>query len=539
MHRAQPAAARLWLAVVTVALLLAAPAAAREFKVRYLSADFVYLDAGTVDGLAPGDTLLVSRRGERVATLAVAHAAEHSASCRVLAASTAVQPGDAVRPLRDGPVPVAAVNAPSPRAPAPTVEPTPIPEPSGPPWARTSGYVALQWYRFADRGASGLDYDQPTLRLNFRARKLWGKDLTFQMRGRARHDGRSRRYNETIPADEWSNRVYALSLAYDNPDAVVSWQAGRIVSNALAATGPVDGALLEARLSPTLRAGAFGGFLPDWSSTAPRGSLRKYGLFLNAAGGEYGAPRWSAALAGTAEYHGSTVSRQYLFLRNDWQSGRRWSLFQSWEIDLNNGWRRTPGTAAVELSNVYLSAGYRPGGRTALSVSYDNRRSYRTWDNRALPDSLFDAAFRTGLRANLHARLGAGWTGSAGGGWRHRQGEADDTWSWHGSLTRDDFMVGRVRLTAQVAGFSGPWADGFNPSLQLQKAFLAGHLIGLSGGVYLYTSTAGGDRRQNRWARIDGTRYLTTRFFLSGQYERDWGDDVEGDRFLAEAGLNF
>jgi hypothetical protein len=247
------------------------------------------------------------------------------------------------------------------------------------------------------------------------------------------------------------------------------------------------------------------------------------------------------------------VSRQYLYLRSDWRSGRRWTLDQSTELDLNGGWRRSSGRGAVSLTNVFVSAGYRPGGRASFGASFDGRRNCRTWENRGLADSLFDAAFRSGLRIRASLGLGPRWSFTGNTGWRGREGGGGDTWSWAAGLSREGLLARSVSLTVQAAGFSGPWARGLNPWIQLQKSFAAGHGVTVSSGTYSYRPDAGGAtagsdgaparsrgaRRANSWIRFSGTRQLPGRCFLNGEWERDWGDDARGDRFLAGAGVGF
>ncbi len=529
--------------LVAAAARAAAPAAAPapvRFPVRYVSADHVYLEGGAADGLAAGDTLAVSRDGRPVATLVVAHAADHSASCALVAATEAVRPGDVAVPARDLSAPV----APTPVAAAPASAPDAPPAPSAPPpddgpAADISGWAALEWSRYDDRSAAGLDHTQPTLRLNLKARRLGGRDVTFAIRARARRDERARSYG-AVPAEEWSHRVYVLSLGTESRDAAFSWQAGRLASTAIAATGPVDGALVETHLGDGWRAGAFAGTLPDWRDSAPRSSLQKYGLFLRVEKGQWSGRRWSGALAATTEQHGGDVSRRYLYLRGDWRAGPRWSLFQSVELDLNDGWRRDAAGESVSLTNLWLGAGWRPGERLALNLSYDNRKSPRDLDNRALPDSLFDAAFRQGLRASASVRVARGWDLFGNAGWSAREGEAGDaTWSWAGGATGADLLGSGLRLTAQAHGFDGPWARGLNPSLHVQKAFAAGHLLGVAAGAYLYTPAADDRRRDSRWARVEATWRWARRCYLSAQAERGWGDDLDGDRLVAETGVSF
>lgn len=87
------------LAALAVTLLLPAvarPADGGELRVRYRSAENVYLDAGAAAGLAVGDRLEVVRDGVEIATLEVVFVAQHSASCRIESESTPVAVGDLV-----------------------------------------------------------------------------------------------------------------------------------------------------------------------------------------------------------------------------------------------------------------------------------------------------------------------------------------------------------------------------------------------------------------------------------------------------------
>ncbi len=551
-----PAAILIALGALLASSIPASPAAGAdagspvEVHVRYVSADYVYLDAGTAKGLAVGDSLAVTHGQTTVATVQVVYVTELSASCRVVSSTGTVLAGDSARLLRApgaaAPSPPAAGAqaapgwAPAPTATAPATvaaPPTPVPPPA--PGAEVSGYAALQWYHYSDRSSAGLSYDEPAVRLYLKARRLWGRPITFEMRGRVQHDWRAHSFSDRVPSREWSNRVYQFSLAYDDPDAAVTWQAGRIISNAIAATGPVDGLLLESRFSAAFRGGVFGGTLPDFSNTAPRSSLQKYGVYVRGASGDYGGRRWAAAAAATAEYHGSTVSRQYLYLQSQWQSGPRFSFYEGAELDLNNGWRRAGAPGSVSLTNLYLTGSYRPSTGSTMNLTYDSRRNFRSWDNRSLADSLFDDALRHGLRGMVSLRLAPRWQAFANGGWRGRQGGGDNTWSWGGGLSRDGVLGAGLRVTAQANGFHGPRTSGLNPSLTLLKAFPAGHSLGLSGGFYRYKFGVLGARRTNSWLQVDATRRLTARLYMTGQYQHDWGDDVRGERFLAELGVNF
>jgi len=57
-------------------------------KVKYISAENVYLDAGSVYGLAIGDTLKITRNGATIGKILVKYVSEYSASCQIIFTNT-------------------------------------------------------------------------------------------------------------------------------------------------------------------------------------------------------------------------------------------------------------------------------------------------------------------------------------------------------------------------------------------------------------------------------------------------------------------
>jgi len=73
-----------------------------EVGVRYRSQDTVYLDSGSLAGLAEGDRLEILRSGQRIGEVEVTFVAEHSASCRIIEESQQIQPEDRAQRLASG-----------------------------------------------------------------------------------------------------------------------------------------------------------------------------------------------------------------------------------------------------------------------------------------------------------------------------------------------------------------------------------------------------------------------------------------------------
>jgi len=71
-----------------------AQAEEKDCAVKHVSAEHVYLDAGSTAGLAPGVQVRVTRSQQDIALLEVVFTAQFSASCKVVSQTGDILPGD-------------------------------------------------------------------------------------------------------------------------------------------------------------------------------------------------------------------------------------------------------------------------------------------------------------------------------------------------------------------------------------------------------------------------------------------------------------
>lgn len=534
--------ARIWL-ILTFALAAQEPAAG--FKIKYLTAEYVYLDAGSSAGLAVGDVLYVVRSQEQViAKIEVVFVAENSASCKILSSQKSIQAGDAAVVVKQKEKP-ARESVEKPEAEAPLLaEPEPAPAPRRRERTygssmRLSGSISAQYYHLEDRTANNLDFTRPALRVNLRARRLFGKELTLRLRSRTYHNMRTRSYNLGVPEDEWRNRVYELSLSYEEPAAPVNFRMGRIITNFISGVGYIDGGQLQYNLSRSLRMGAFAGTQPNWRTSSFQTTVTKYGGYFNFSSGNYQTRYFESTLAGATERNTGMVSREFLYLQNTLNFGARLNLFQSAEVDVNRDWRKEKVGQSVSLSSLYLSGRYRVSSGLTLGMIFDNRKNYWTYEIRTLADSLFDDALRTGLRGNISLRLPGSSYLYANAGVRKRQGDPETTRSFSAGFNTSNLLLRGFFLQLNAAGFSGPLTEGYNGAAQIGQSFSAGHRLAIEYGTYAYTIANPDESRTNHWARAYADLMLWRHLFISGQYEYAWGQDLNGQRILAEIGYRF
>lgn len=502
------------------------------FEVRQVTQELVYL---AIEGQVlpgEGDRLTISRGGTVTATLEVVSRSSRYISCKVISANSPVAVGDKAafkQPTAPAEV-VDTVIAKEDTAPVP-IDRSIKDRPSKPRRGPLRGTVALQFHQYEASG-SGSGYTQPTLRLNIRAEDLADGLVGFQLRTRSRYYQSSN--TSGASNTDWNNRIYKASVRIGREESRFQYEVGRLISSTFSGVGYLDGGTARMRLGSSSHVGIFAGTQPDWQQLEGQDSIRKYGAFFNFTRGK-GDHYLNSTVALAGEYQSGEINREFVYLNNRYTRSK-FSLYQSAEVDMNRGWRSERAGQSVSLSNLYLQGSYRYNERLNYSLGYDNRQSYYTWDLRNNDEAYFDRLTRQGWRASVSAKLFQHLRLNAGGGLNSREGETD-TRTWYVNLYQPELFPGGWSLRGRVNGFSNPFTEGLSPSLQLGKRWRAGHqvLVGYSTYNYDYLQTA--EQRKNGYLHLEGYLNLGKRWFLSGQYEVNSGDDADGQHLYLDLGL--
>jgi hypothetical protein len=537
----------LWFLLLAACILCRMDSAWAQVKnnvlsVTYISAENIYLDGGRDSGLNIGDTLEVWRGKEKIAEIQLLYLAEHTSSSKLIQARKNPQIGDRVEPkklsgvsseLQIPPAPLQPGNEPAARPAEPPARSTVI----------ISGNLGVQWYQFVDRSPYHQDFSQPAVRFNFKAQNLWNRAYNLRIRLRSRYNyqpGQPGNYSTGQPQQEWRNRIYEFSFANDPLRTPVHFRLGRIISNTFSGAGYIDGALLQHNVSDLYHWGIFAGAQPEWQFSDSQTSIQKYGIFANYLKGEYGAgSRLEAALALVGAYHDLEISREYIYIQSGYGQGKYYSFFQNAEIDVNRSWRREKTGQMFELSSLLLSGNFYISDNISATIGYDRRRNYYTYEQRSLADSLFDNAFRQGVRSTIYLKPLANLRLSANVGYNRLEHTSQPTYSSALNVTYTNFAVRGSMITGRLAGFSNLYTRGLNSSMLIGKNFNRGHVVDLAYGQYRYTLEIDGSTRLSHWLRSTWQVVLPWHLFLNGQYEYDWGDDRQGHLISTELSYHF
>jgi hypothetical protein len=525
--------------LLLVVSLLAGPVLAEETScgVKYVSADHVYLDAGSAAGLTAGLQVRVVREERDIALLEVVFTARYSASCKVISQTGEILPGDTVVyeavAAAEAPEPEVATESPARTRTFPAAGAHPVARP-GP---RISGSVALQWDHSDETADRSLSNDFLSLPFRVRAGGL-PAGTEFRARGSLRHISRSG-YSAATPASEWRNRIQQVAVIRDDRRQDFHFAVGRIGTRYTSSAGPFDGVSFDFRVAGGVRLGAFGGFAPDWGDLAFSTDSKLGGVSFNLNQATGSGRYFDLTLAGVGRYSDGVVSREYLTMMTSWRNGTRLSLLQAAELDYYRGWRKSPDKDTVELTSLALTGRYAVTRQVAVNLGYDDRQPVRTYESRTLPDSLFTDAGRTGWRAGLTWRGGSGRNLSLWGSLRDQEKTGDRTTSWNGTVFVPRLTGAALDVRVSVRGFDGPHLSGWSPTINLARRTSSGVRLSAEGGYYLYDDAGDLPDRSNTWLSLGGSADLNRHWSTYLEYRRDWGDDMAGNRLFLELRRRF
>lgn len=528
------------LALAVLALGLGASGtAAMEAAILNLNEGSVYIDKGAVDGLAEGDLLTLEQGGVALATLQVAYAAPHSASCTVLAANAPLAAGGGLRlaSADEPPIPTDLPLSGKPKAHAgcsPSCAATCGKQASAActPAANTlSGRLAFEWRRFMDDSEAEEDFTQPALAARLKAQRLWGQPLDFRLHLRSKYSQRSRELDAERPETEWLHRVYEAALVWTCPQGRLRASAGRLISSDLPGAGNWDGGELLVNLPHHWSVGAQAGTLPGLTDSSFDKDKQGYGAYAVYCAGEPGAAAYRGSLGWVGQYDGHLASREFLSTRNSLRYGR-FSVQQLAELDLNRDWREEAAGESTTLSRfnagLYLQA--RPCLR--LSLSYDRWEPVRTLLNREIPDSLYAQSLQQGLKGGFTLRLPQRVSLGASLGYRDREDEDKRPVFASCDLSAADIGGSGLEAILRYAYADGRFARSHVPSLELNRAF--GHRVDLGLGVGFQRYEGIEAERdmpdlEGQWLRVHGGLRLTPQVDLQGVFGHTGGDVGAGN----------
>lgn len=516
----------------------------RVGEVKYISQQSYYVNLGKKHGISAGDTLLVKRNGQVIGKLVVENLANLSASCRLLFQNPTVRQGDVVETfvlieipepgIRESVVPRSrsqeqAIS----RRKSGSTSTTSGKKSSN----RIKGRIGVQSVWFDDRSGSNLDHSELSIHSRLEVEQFLGLPWEFRARWRSRGLHRDRAVSSSVSRNEWRHRAYELALVYGDDDSPYEFGFGRVQSNRIRGLGYIDGGLFSVKLNDLWRVGLAAGTQPGLRTSAFQTQEQKVGVFLNFEKGDYQRQRFLSTVAFSGCYHLGEVSREFVYLQNNFSAGSQFSIYQTVEADLNRGWKTDLGNGSVQFSNFFLSSRYSPSDFISFNISYDARKTIRIYETRSIPDSLFDETTRRGLHSGISLRLTPRIRLSGNFGIRFREGERSNTTSATGSLSLRQIFNTTATLDARVSYFSAQFTNGYRPSASLRIPVLRKLSFNFGAGSYIYQT--GSRTTKNNWLEAYGYYHISRRFYANFGYRTFFDKRLESNRIFLETGIVF
>ncbi len=460
---------------ILVALAAAVPAAGQDgeqatCEITYLTGSSVYINAGSEDGLRPGDLVELVTAGEVVLVLRVRDVSSRKSACipqdQDLNLTGLVNVGDTIRYTRRAPQPPAAA-AVTVESEAETAVLTEQTEPA--PATKTSGErslfgglrgrVGLAYLLVNDRENDSGGFDRPAITLRLDGEHLGDSAFSIHVDTRLRRTT-SNSNNEAVA----SNRIYRFSAEWQRRGSPYRLSLGRQYSPGLSGLSLLDGLLAERR-TDRWAFGIFAGTQPDYEDYSFSTDTTQYGIYAQRTSYLDAGKSWDVTAGLSASYGKGEDFREFFYLQANYFT-RRWTLSLNQEVDFNRDWKSDAGESTVQPTATFAIARYRVSDYLTLNAGYDDRRNvilYREFEN---PETEFDDDNRQGLWGGADVnflqrfRAGVNYRGNSGGD----NGTSD---SYTLTLGARDLFPFHLDIGARSTRFENDTMEGWLNSLNL------------------------------------------------------------------------
>jgi len=510
--------------------------ASETLRVTYVTLEAVYINAGKLAGLAPGDTLTVAQ-GERAGVrLVVATVSSHSAACRIVGQGAVVEVDDVLVPLHPREIAPSTTQT---AVPGP-VPPREAPSPPGerPPGKnRFHGFIDLDYRLLHDFGDTGVSWQQPGFSGRIVVDNVAGTGLSFRFRETSRWSYRDYPADAAAPNHQESvHRLTELAFVYGTPDSPVEIAVGRTLSSRIRGLGYIDGGYVSYGIGARYRVGVAGGTEPDPENSSFSTENARAAVFFSVDAGSYETQRLASTVAFSGSYHSGTVSREFVYLQNAYSYARRFTAYQSLEVDVNRDWRREAAGSSLTFSNFYLITNIVVNPRASIDLSFDARENVRDYTTINTPDSLFDGKVYSGFRGGLSFALQKDTRLRGSGGVQF--GENDQKTQYASLMvSARHFIRSTDNLSARLSWSDAPSTRTYSPAVTYRAQLARQTQVLLGGGGYLQ-STRGVDDN-NYYFELGADQWLGSRYSLSASARRYFGGSLESIEVMAKAGVSF
>jgi hypothetical protein len=202
------------------------------------------------------------------------------------------------------------------------------------------------------------------------------------------------------------NRTYTLGFTYQNPYSPITVGVGRLYLPWAPSLSTIDGGYFGRRVGRLFTVGAFGGSTPDPASWSYNPDQQIAGTFINLESGDFEHLHILSTSGIALTSIQWRVARQFAFFENtiNWRSYL--SIYSSLQVDaartspLPNG-----GSNPTGVSQSYNSVHFQPIRILGFGVNYNYFRNLPTFDPRLIGTGLIDKYLFQGFSGDVRLEL--------------------------------------------------------------------------------------------------------------------------------------
>lgn len=202
------------------------------------------------------------------------------------------------------------------------------------------------------------------------------------------------------------NRTYTLGLTYQNPYSPTTLGIGRLYLPWAPSLSTIDGAYVGRKMNWFTTVGAFAGSTPDPTSWSYNPDQQIVGTFVNFERGNYDGFHLMSTSGLAMTSISLRVARQFAFFENNFSWKQHWAFYSSLQADEA---RTSPipggGSNPTGVSQSYNSVHFQPINFVGFGVNYNYYRSLPTFDPRLIGTGLLDKYLFQGLSGDVRFNL--------------------------------------------------------------------------------------------------------------------------------------
>jgi hypothetical protein len=466
----------------------------REFRIKFISGNTVYIDGGSNAGLRVGMNLDLfhadansgekKQKGSLIGAARIVGIARTSAILEVGTSDAELKIGDRADLLPHDAdtarmnVLTDPANTLNPRARAvddadndslaprsKSLRPAPAPDDEA--GTRTAGRIGLDYSGISSTGSTPGQSYQMGMSFQSDMRHILGTHWNLEGYWRGRINRHSQFQEATI--EDSLNKTYTMQLYYDNPQS--KWVAGmgRLYLPWAVSLDTVDGGYLGHKFRAGNTSGVFAGSTPDLSSWHYRPDQRIAGIFTNFEGGDYDRFHYSSTTGAALSSIKWKLDRPFLFFENEMSYKGKISAWHSLIYDSPLGVTTNGIRPGAGVSHSYFTFHYQPNDVVSFDFYHNFFRDVPTAVTSIVGTGLVDKLLFQGVSAGTHIRPNRHFTLYTTLGTSSKTGDAQRSLNEMFGATWNEIPRTGVRADFHYSKFNSNFGDGHYEVLSLSR----------------------------------------------------------------------